>query len=417
MVEVTLERQLSEIWQSQKFYPAGLVTEDGKNVTVLYPGRLNDGRGGDFCGAVVVVDGQKLSGDIELHVKSGDWIGHGHHKDAAYNSVVLHVVWRNTGGTTMLQNGAFVPILALKECIPAEVYKPAALAQVRPCDNTRIHLSIGTLTNILDETGDARFKANARKFQQEIFTESPGQVLYSGIMTALGYSKNKTPFRELARRLPLDLVQKTILYHDESPENIYVRLNRLMLHIAGLAPVKTGNSRMESTSESSDFLSSIQPMSAGDWDFFKVRPSNSPFTRITSASRLLIRYRETGFLEGLINLVRHTPSVRADAYLQAGLVVTGIGRTRVDEIIVNVLLPFALAFGQGNDEPYLADLAFSLYRDYKRLASNCLEKHMTEQLDLPHRIVNTARRQQGLLHIYKTMCIQAECDVCSLAQT
>jgi hypothetical protein len=157
-------------------------------------------------------------------------------------------------------------------------------------------------------------------------------------------------------------------------------------------------------------------MSAGDWDFFKVRPGNSPVARIGAAAHLLVRYCETGLLQGLLNLVRQAPPVRVEAYLQAGLLVTGIGRPRVDDIIVNVLLPFALVFTPVNGVSYLGDTTLRLYRGYKRLASNCLERHMIVQLNLPPCLVNSARRQQGLLHIYKTMCIQAKCSGCALAQ-
>ena len=47
------ERQLSEIWRDQRFDTSALRTEDGQPVTIIYPGRLNDDRGGDFCDAVI----------------------------------------------------------------------------------------------------------------------------------------------------------------------------------------------------------------------------------------------------------------------------------------------------------------------------------------------------------------------------
>jgi hypothetical protein len=418
--DTILEKQLSEIWRSQRIRPAGLVTGDGQNVTVLYPGRLNDGRGGDFRDAVVMVDGKKVSGDIELHVRSGDWVGHGHHKDAAYNRVVLHVVWCNTGGTTLLQNGIAVPVLALQEYVPAEAYQQTGHTDSswpvlsRLCAGVAARPGEASLARLVDEAGDTRFNTNAEKFQQQMAAAGPEQVLYAGIMTALGYSKNKAPFRELSCRLPLNLIESII--SGDRPENMYHRLYTLMLQVAGLAPVKQEDSRAENIPEPPEVIGNIESMSAGDWDFYKVRPGNSPVARIGAATRLLLRYRDTGLLEGLIGLVRHAPSVRVEDYLQAGLLVDGIGRPRVDDIIVNVLLPFTLAFGPANSGPSLGDLAFRLYQDYKRLTSNCLERHMMVQLGLPRRLVNTARRQQGLLHIYKTMCIQAKCTVCILAQ-
>ena len=403
-----MERQLSEIWGSQRIRPVGLVTGDGQNVTVLYPGRLNDGRGGDFCDAVVMVDGQKVIGDVELHVTSRDWMGHGHHKDAAYNQVVLHVVWRDTGGATKLQNGVAIPVLVLQDYVPVEAFNhdghtnsPEILSSC-PCYNVTARSGEASLAQLLDEAGDARFEANAAKIRQQIDAAGSEQALYEGIMTALGYSKNKAPFRELAYRLPLRIIERDVLHTGYDRETLFRHLNSLMLQVAGLVVSEPGVN--------------IESMSAGDWDFFKVRPGNSPVARIGAAAHLLVRYCETGLLQGLLNLVRQAPPVRAEAYLQAGLLVAGIGRTRVDDIIANVLLPFALVFTPVNGVSYLGDTTLRLYRGYKRLASNCLERHMIVQLNLPPCLVNSARRQQGLLHIYKTMCIQAKCSGCALAQ-
>ena len=419
MLDIIKERQLSEIWQSRKISPSGLLTGDGQNVTILYPGRLNDGRGGDFRDAVVMVDGKKVSGDIELHVRSGDWVGHGHHKDAAYNQVVLHVVWRDTGGTTVLQNGVAVPVLALREYAFVEA-NPVGhtgspeLISNWPCAGAVSRSDEASFVRLLDEAGDIRLKTNAENIRQQIDLVRPEQALYEGIMTALGYSKNKAPFRELSRRLPISLIRSII--PAGCPDSMYHPLNTLMLQVAGLAPPKPEDIRAENIAGIPVETADIEPMSAWDWDFFKVRPCNSPVTRIGAAARLLVRYREAGFLVGLISLVRHVPRVRAEAHLQAGLLVAGIGRSRVNDIIVNVLLPFTLGFSHTNHEPELGDLALRLYRDYKKLASNCLERHIAVQLGLPPRLINSARRQQGLLHIYKTMCTQAKCAVCMLAQ-
>ena len=86
------ESQLIKIWQHQLLDKTGLTTEDGKPLTVVYPGRLNDGRGADFRDAVISTGRRLIRGDVEVHVKSSGWEGHRHHLDAVYNRVVLHVV-------------------------------------------------------------------------------------------------------------------------------------------------------------------------------------------------------------------------------------------------------------------------------------------------------------------------------------
>jgi len=81
-----------------------------------------------------------------------------------------------------------------------------------------------------------------------------------------------------------------------------------------------------------------------------------------------------------------------------------------------VLLPFALAWGQFTGETELGEQAFTLYLSYTRLAVNSIERHMVAQLGLGHHLVDSGRRQQGLIQIYQNLCIQGKCGDCALSQ-
>ena len=178
-------------------------------------------------------------------------------------------------------------------------------------------------------------------------------------------------------------------------------------------------------------------MSEDDWHSFKVRPGNLPRRRIAAMSYLLLRYREEGLLAGLIHeLENASPDngwmrtgevllVSAEGLLgrKYGLRLTRpavvpalLGRSRADVIVVNVLLPFAVAWGRANSRPELAEKASEMYRRYPVLAENTLERHMRNQLGISRCLVNSARRQQGLIHIYQTLCSQGKCGECPLSR-
>ena len=72
-----------------------LATVDGRQVEVIYPGRLNSDAGPDFSGARLRIAGQEWCGNVEIHVKASDWFAHHHDRDAAYGNVILHVVGVN----------------------------------------------------------------------------------------------------------------------------------------------------------------------------------------------------------------------------------------------------------------------------------------------------------------------------------
>ena len=93
-----------------------------------------------------------------------------------------------------------------------------------------------------------------------------------------------------------------------------------------------------------------------------------------------------------------------------------LGRGRASVIAVNIFLPFAFAWGRLNSQPELAEKALDIYRHYPRLAANIVERHMQRQLRMGGNLANSARRQQGLLHIYKILCTQGKCCLCPLAR-
>lgn len=92
-----------------------------------------------------------------------------------------------------------------------------------------------------------------------------------------------------------------------------------------------------------------------------------------------------------------------------------IGAGRAEEMIVNVILPFVLAWANFSAQRHLAERTLLLYQAHPALAVNSIQRHMSEQLALPSGALKSACRQQGLLHIYKTLCTQGLCRVCRLA--
>ena len=80
------------IWQHRLYRNSDMVTNDGLKVRVIDPGLLNTDAGPDFFNAKIEIDGHLWAGNVELHVRATDWKRHGHDRDKAYDSVILHVV-------------------------------------------------------------------------------------------------------------------------------------------------------------------------------------------------------------------------------------------------------------------------------------------------------------------------------------
>jgi len=153
-------------------------------------------------------------------------------------------------------------------------------------------------------------------------------------------------------------------------------------------------------------------------------------------SYLILRYREKGIVEGIINMVKEVAVSKSHNRLEKGLLVTTngywashfdfglasrirvpalLGSRRAADITINVLLPFTFAWGKLTSQPELEKKALDLYRHYPKLAVNTIERHMKSQLGISNNLVNSAQRQQGLIHTYNTLCTQGKCNSCPLS--
>jgi hypothetical protein len=429
-----------KIWQQQLQQQRRLTDASGRSVEVVYPGRPNDNRGGDFRDALVKTGGNPQQGNIEIHTRSSGWRHHGHHLDPAYNGVVLHVAWEASGGQaeTVLENGKTIPTVILGA---STVRMAKAGKRGLPCAGTAARLDSQALIGYLERAGEARFVVKAARFAADLAEAVDGQSLYRGVAGALGYSKNKLSFTDLAAAAPLTAIGEL--------SRVIVRKDRLagllvayLSGRAGLLPSQraTGVISEDYAVRLEEVWSRLKlpaALSCRNWELFKVRPANYPVRRIVALAHLLVRYppsRWPGtFLEQLqANAAQRTPAVlcrywevaaqgywsthfdfgRRDSALSPVL----LGKERAGVILINVILPFALAWGRRFHDQSLERLARDLYARYPRVATNSIEEHMLRQLGLDFRVLNSARRQQGLLHIFQTRCTQGKCEECELGQ-
>jgi len=182
----------------------------------------------------------------------------------------------------------------------------------------------------------------------------------------------------------------------------------------------------------------VKTMREGDWNLSHIYPNNSPVRRIVAQSYLLERYREGKLLAGILQLVKEAPLPGGHHVLENGLTVAGdgywrdhfdfdvrsktkisalLGNSKAGEIAVNVILPFALSWGELAIEAKLTENAIELYRNYPKLAENCITRHMKKQLFLEEPFDFTACHQQGLIHIFMNYCREGRCNECPLASS
>ncbi len=384
------ERLLARLWRSRG--GRQLRTTDGRRLGVVYPGRPAPGHGPDFRDAVLELDGAALRGDVEIHRRPGDWTAHGHHRDSAYESVVLHVVGSRAG--TAPKAAAHLPMLELgppgsavegRRPLAAAGPPPlAALAQAGPDE----------LLAALRRAGMERFETRVDEASAAIARHGVEQTLYAGLLEVLGYAENRAPFLALSRTLPVMLLRSVIAaYPSEAGTRV---LDELLRSAAGWTP----------PSEAWSHLVGLTPMAPGVWRTAGVRPMNHPRRRLEGAVHLLRRHLGQGLAVSLATALE-----RGHASLTEALTVSGrgeggppraapVGGGRAAEMSVNVVLPVLTAWAEQRGDAALRERRRRLYAHHPPLPENGLTREARRLLGAcPDPIGACA--QQGLLHLYR----------------
>lgn len=424
------ESLLQQIWKAQWVRQGPFPGSDGRLVRIGSSGIENKDSGPDFLSAKIIFDDEVIVGDVELHLRSGDWRSHGHHRDPRYNDVILHVVlWDDRDAPTQLENGSHVPTLVLFDYLNGSMDDLSIRARERqqglfPCRGVGSRLEDDRLGAILDRAGDERFDIKSARFEVEQILDDPPEVLYRGILGALGYAKNKKPMQKLAGLLPLRVLENAA---KEANADGALALQALLLGGGGLLPSQSdGKSRMPSTVDTAVLetawrsLGGQSAMTRSEWHLFRMHPRNFPTSRLLGAGELIARYAEPGLLAGLMERLRTAQPRKPAPVLEDPLVTPEyIGKGRAREVVVNVILPFARSWAELHADHGLDEHALDVYRCYPRLGENQITRHLSDLFwgKGNWKVVNSARRQQGLIHVYKTFCEVQRCQMCPLGRS
>src|ERR1035437_4231751 len=106
------ESELITIWQEQRLERKTLRTEAGETLEIVYPGRRNEGRGGDFRDAAIMLGGRLVTGDVEVHVRSRGWQEHRH--DCVFTIQTSSVGMKPVISTFSPSSQTVIPMLSIK---------------------------------------------------------------------------------------------------------------------------------------------------------------------------------------------------------------------------------------------------------------------------------------------------------------
>ena len=400
-----LERALAQYWRDHGASLPPLHCDDGSRLRVVYPGRASAAAGPDFRDAVLQREsGEVVRGDVELHLRRRGWEAHGHHTDSGYNSVVLHVVLHGGDTPITLASGRRVPTAALFPRTLGTRARREAPAP-RPLPLAALPTAPSRLARTLDREGDARFFLKVRGFAQalrqaqgERGSVDPSEALYRSLMAGLGYGGNSAPMTQLAEGLPLRALERSL--RGVAPGERQRALASTLLQASGLP-------QSDAAVDGAGAQGAPPVVPREEWKLFRVRPSNHPSRRLLGMAALLDRAWDEGLASWSASLVAEG----SIAGVRSALTVAGdgggalIGADRASDLAVNVVLPFVRAWGNQTRDAGLSARALALYRGWPPLQENAVTQEAARLLgvtgDEGKALRRTARRQQGLIRVYK----------------
>lgn len=448
------EATLHDFWLFSTWFDNPFVTTNNKKIEVVRRGTHNKDAGPDILSAILKIDGCIVQGDIEIHLKPREWYAHQHQDDEAYNRVVLHIALEgNTAAEKIVcENGSEV----LQYVLPAskiefflEEQKNRVTAYQPTCQLKAA--SKHTIVSTLQAAGIMRFQEKVERFSESIQNASWDQVLYAGICEALGYSKNQEPFRRLAQKTPIDLLFSEMEEGHGVEGNI--SLSALLFGAAGFLKRPEGDTIDTALANFLDPLIErwnglrhvlqIEPLQVSSWKFFKLRPQNFPTRRIAALIALIQKFNRKGMLENLSSIVmseentlkninmelrqffivpatdfwiRYNDFKNVKAFADPRRPGALIGRSRADDLVVNVVLPILLLYASSTLNAKLENRIWELLRVFPALQHNHITKKMGGQLCLnrgeKNYVRNTALIQQGTINLHKNWCSTYACQAC-----
>lgn len=170
----------------------------------MNPGILNADAGPDFSQVKIKIDQIEWAGNVEVHIQSSGWYEHKHDTDAAYENVVLHVVWEENK-PVFRKDGTRLPTLQLKERADKGLLKSyqglVNATAVIPCQSVFTSVDEFTRHSMIDKAAMIRIEAKSKqvirllKTNQGDWEETTYQLLAAGF----GFKVNKEPFMQLSR--------------------------------------------------------------------------------------------------------------------------------------------------------------------------------------------------------------------------
>ena len=415
------EEFLHFIWQFRLYGAQKLYTTAGETIEVLQQGALNKNAGPDFTKAKLIIGGTTWVGNVEIHIKSSDWLLHNHQIDNAYENVILHVVYEDDE-PIYRQDGTELPVLVLKGLFPsyllANYEQLITSANNFPCEK-QIHLVDeflidGFLSRALVERLELKSKEVYNKLND--LKGDWDESFYHFMARNFGFKVNAMPMEMLAQSLPQQLFAK----HKDNP----LQIEALIFGQAGFLNQSFEEEYPIQLRREYQFLQkkyNLKPIDISLWKFMRMRPQNFPTLRLAQFAALIINsnhlfskilvMRDYRNSQVLFENLPVNPFWKTHYHFnkKAEKVSLQMGKSSIQNILINTLSLFLFAYGKALGQENFVTRSFYLLENVPG-ENNVIVK----QYEDAGVLVKNAFYSQAILQLKKKYCNEKKCLSCGI---
>lgn len=365
------EDLLHTIWKYKLLGKNQFIGSKQEAIEIISIGLHNQDSGPDFFNSKIKINNIVLAGNVEIHIKTSDWLKHNHQNDRAYDNLILHVVYEHD--KELPQNELFnVSVLELKNYIQPELltqYQQLQLSkQIIACGKSITTVSEIIWKSWLDRLAVSRIEQKTEYIEHlfEYCHQNHEDALYLLLCRNFGFKINNEAFELLGKSLPYSVLKK---YADNASQT-----EALLFGVAGLLDDLFEDKYPKHLQNEFEFLKhkhQLQPIKKEHWKFSKTRPVNFPTIRIAQLAGII------GKQNSLYHLIEQKPDLKTirsffaceiNPYWKTHYKFDAVsdessktfGETAFQSVLINTIVPYLVFMAKHNTNSTFVEYAMDL---------------------------------------------------------
>lgn len=413
------EKLLHFIWQTRRFDAKNIQDSEGNAIRIIHVGTLNPHQGADFLNAQIQIGDTTFTGDVELHINSGEWYRHGHHTDERYNSVILHVTFLANGAKIIRKDMSICPEIVLEKRINPHLLAHYALLQAEkrliPCEKLFPTVATDFQTKQwIEGLGIGRIGLKSEKMMTRLqaLKKDWEQVAWENLLMYMCGTVNIMAAQHLAQILPFSVIKKYA--------NQPFQMEALLLGASNLLQNAEIDDYVDKLKTEWAYLQAKHQLncSAISFSYLRMRAAHFPDIRLVQTVAIVHKYPQiTQLLEvgEIVHFVDEPflPSPYWQTHYRLGKSSISkskpLGKTQKESLLINFIAPLVFLYrnehGKEGADEWIIHLLSILPVEKNHISSifTSLGFH-----------AENALHSQGLIACKKDYCEEKRCLSCGI---